>query len=214
MNRYITELIGTFFLVFTIGMVVIGGSPMAPIAIGSALMVMIYMGGHISGAHYNPAVTISLYLRGATEKADVLPYIAAQLFGAWLAASAAQLLTGQTFAPAPGADASMVQALAAEIIFTFALVLVIMNVATSKATEGNSYYGLAIGFTVTVGAFAVGGVSGGAFNPAVGTGPILVDGLMGDGGFGNLWLYWVGPILGGLGAHVVFRMQEGTASEG
>ncbi len=211
MSRYVTELIGTFFLVLTIGMVVVDGTPLAPIAIGSTLMVMVYMGGHISGAHYNPAVTIGLYLRGATDKSDVLPYIAAQVLGAWLAASAVQLLTGQTFAPAPGADASIAQAVLAEILLTFALVLVIMNVATSKATEGNSYYGLAIGFTVAAGAFAVGGVSGGAFNPAVGTGPIIVDALVGDGGFGNLWLYWVAPVLGSLGAFVVFRMQEGSA---
>jgi aquaporin Z len=207
-NRYVTELIGTFFLVFTIGMVVVAGTAAAPLAIGSALMVMVYMGGHISGAHYNPAVTVGVYLRGAMEKADILPYIAAQLLGAWLAAGAVQLITGQTFAPAPGAEFGAVEALLAEILFTFALVLVILNVATAKATEGNSYYGLAIGFTVMAGAFAVGGVSGGAFNPAVGTGPIVVDAIAGDGSFGNLWLYWVGPLLGSLGAVAVFRMQN------
>jgi aquaporin Z len=200
-NRYVTELIGTFFLVFTIGMVVVAGTAAAPLAIGSALMVMVYMGGHISGAHYNPAVTVGVYLRGAMEKADILPYIAAQLLGAWLAAGAVQLITGQTFAPAPGAEFGAVEALLAEILFTFALVLVILNVATAKATEGN-------GFTVMAGAFAVGGVSGGAFNPAVGTGPIVVDAIAGDGSFGNLWLYWVGPLLGSLGAVAVFRMQN------
>ena len=93
---------------------------------------------------------------------------------------------------------------------TFALALVIMNVATSKATEGNSYYGLAIGFTVMAGAFAVGGVSGGVFNPAVGFGPILVDMLAGDGGFGNLWFYIVGPIVGAAAAVPVFKMPEGA----
>jgi aquaporin Z len=207
-NRYVTELIGTFFLVFTIGMVVIAGSAAAPLAIGSALMVMVYMGGHISGGHYNPAVTTGVYLRGAMEKGDVLPYIAAQLFGAWLAAGVVQLITGETFAPAPGAGYGVIEAGLAEILFTFALVLVVLNVATAKATEGNSYYGLAIGFTVMVGAYAVGGVSGGAFNPAVGTGPIIVDAFAGDGSFGNLWLYWVGPLLGGLGAAAVFRLQN------
>ena len=211
MNRYVTELIGTFFLVFTIGMTVTAGSPMAPLAIGSALMVMIYMGGHISGAHYNPAVSIAVYLRGAMEKSDVFPYIAAQIFGAWLAASAVQLITGETFAPAPGAGYGVVEVLLAEILFTFALALVILNVATSKATEGNSYYGLAIGFTVMTGAWAVGGVSGGAFNPAVGIGPIMVDSMMGDGSFTNVWMYIVGPVLGGLGAVPVFRLQEGAA---
>ena len=94
------------------------------------------------------------------------------------------------------------------MIGTFFLVFVILNVATSKATEGNSYYGLAIGFTVLAGAYAVGPVSGGAFNPAVGFGPIVVDALAGDGSFGNFWLYVVGPIAGGLLAVPVFRMQN------
>ncbi len=208
MKRYVTELIGTFFLVFTIGMVVVAGTAAAPLAIGSMLMVMVYMGGHISGAHYNPAVTIAVYLRGAMEKRDILPYIGAQLLGAWLAASAVHLITGETFAPAPGADYGAIQALLSEIIVTFALVLVILNVATSKATEGNSYYGLAIGFTVMAGAYSVGDISGAAFNPAVGAGPIIVDALAGDGSFSNLWIYIVGPVLGSLGAIPVFRMQN------
>ncbi len=213
MNRYVTELIGTFFLVFTIGMVVVGNVAAAPLAIGSILMVMVYMGGHVSGAHYNPAVTIAIYLRGAMETRDVLPYWAAQILGAWLAAGAVQIITGETFAPAPGADYGVVEALLAEIIVTFALALVILNVATSKATEGNSYFGLAIGFTVMAGAASVGGISGGAFNPAVGTGPIIVDALGGNGSFGNLWIYIVGPVLGALGSVPIFRMQnpESTA---
>jgi aquaporin Z len=149
-----------------------------------------------------------VYWRGALEQGAVLPYIAAQLLGAWLAAGAVQLITGETFAPAPGADFGVVAALVCEILFTFALVLVVLNVATSKATEGNSYYGLAIGFTVMVGAYTVGGVSGGAFNPAVGTGPIVVDFIAGDGTLGNLWIYWAGPLLGSLGALAVFQLQN------
>ena len=207
MDRYVTELIGTFFLVFTIGMVVIAGIASAPLAIGSMLMVMVYMGGHVSGAHYNPAVTIAAWLRGALPKGDVLPYIAAQVFGAWLAASAVNLITGSTFAPAPGADYGLGAVMLAEILVTFALVLVILHVATAPDTKGNSYFGLAIGFTVAAGAFAVGGVSGGAFNPAVGIGPILVDTLMGSGSIGNLWIYIVAPVLGGLAAVPVFKLQ-------
>lgn len=207
MNRYVTELIGTFFLVFTIGMVVVAGLAAAPIAIGTVLMVMVYMGGHVSGAHYNPAVTIAVHLRGAMARADVVPYIAAQILGAWFAAGAVQLITGRTFAPAPGAAFGPVEALVAEVLLTFALVLVILHVATAKATEGNSYFGLAIGFTVLTGAYSVGPVSGAAFNPAVGIGPTIVDALGGDGTFGSLWIYIVGPVLGGLGAVPVFRMQ-------
>lgn len=202
MKRYVTELIGTFFLVFTIGM---SGNPLA---IGSVLMVMIYMGGHVSGAHYNPAVTVGVYLRGAMEKGDVIPYLAAQILGAWMAASTVYLITGSTFAPTPGAEYGAVEALICEVLVTFALVLVILNVATAKATEGNSYFGLAIGFTVMAGAYSVGPVSGGAFNPAVGIGPIIVDTLAGDGSLANLWIYIVGPVLGALGAVPVFRLQN------
>ena len=210
MNRYLTEFIGTFFLVLTIGMCVTGGVAAAPIAIGCALMVMVYMGGHVSGAHYNPAVTVAIVMRGAMEKSDVVPYMIAQVVGAVLAAVTVSYLAGATFAPAPGAGHGVAHALVGEVVWTFALALVILNVATSKATEGNSYYGLAIGFTVLAGAYAIGPVSGGAFNPAVGIGPILVDALMGDGGFGNLWIYLVGPLAGAALAAVVFKMQEGA----
>lgn len=207
MARYITELIGTFFLVFSIGMVSINGLADAPLAIGLALTALVYMGGHVSGAHYNPAVTLAIYLRGVMEKSDVVPYLAAQLLGAWFAATLVHLITGETFAPAPGVD-GVPAPLLAEILATFVLVLVILNVATAKATEGNSYYGVAIGFTVAGFAWSVGGISGGVFNPAVGTGLIVVDAFAGDGSFQALWLYWVAPILGGVGAVAVFRVQN------
>lgn len=146
MARYLTEFIGTFFLVFTIGMVVTADSALAPLAIGAVLMVMVYLGGHISGAHYNPAVTVALLLRGKLSPGDGAPYLVAQLLAAFLASGAVFLVAGDTFAPVPGAGASAAQAFLAEALFTFALVLVILNVATAKATEGNDYYGLAIGF--------------------------------------------------------------------
>ncbi len=168
-------------------------------------MVMVYMGGHVSGAHYNPAVTVGLILRGGIEMKDAIMYMVFQVLGALLAALVVYFLTGNTFAPAPGADVGTVQALVNEIIFTFALVLVILNVATHPKTEGNSYYGLAIGFTVMAGAYAGGGISGGAYNPAVGLGPVIIDSMMGEGGFGNLWLYIVGPVIGSLLATVVFK---------
>lgn len=208
MNRYVTELIGTFFLVFVIGMTALAAEVAAPIAIGSVLMVMVYMGGHVSGAHYNPAVSIAAWLRGALPKADVVPYLAAQIFGAWFAAGIVYVITGETFAPAPAPEVGVVGMLLSEVLFTFALVLVVLNVATAKATSGNSHYGLAIGFTVMVGAYAVGPISGAAFNPAVGIGPTMVDALSGGGTLGHLWLYLVGPILGGVAAVPIFRMQN------
>lgn len=208
MKRYLTEAIGTFFLVLTVGLTVLSGSEFAPLAIGSSLMIMVYMGGHISGGHYNPAVTLAVWMRGKLPTADVGPYMASQVVGALLAALVVLPMAGGTFAPAPAPDAGIVASLLAELLFTFALCLVVLNVATDEATAGNSYYGLAIGFTVVVAAFAAGGISGGAFNPAVGVGPIVVDALLGGGSFGDLWLYLVGPFAGGALAAWTYRAQH------
>jgi aquaporin Z len=208
MNKYLTELIGTFFLVFTIGMTVIepGVGSLAPIAIGSALMVMIYAGGHISGGHFNPAVTLGVFLRGRCPKGDVIPYWLAQVAGALLAALAVKMLKD------PGVLDKLITtgpikikfgpALLAEFLFTFALVYVVLNVATSKDTAGNSNYGLAIGFTVMTGAFAVGGVSGGAFNPAVAIGACLLKLFA----WQNLWVYLVANLAGGATAAGIFKL--------
>src|SRR6266851_5494351 len=200
MNKYIAELIGTFFLVLTIGCTVIGSGAgaLAPLAIGSALMVMIFAGGHISGAHYNPAVTLGVWLRGRCATGDVLPYMISQVVGAVLAALATRYLVG---APKTGPGSLAVgPALLAEFLFTFALVFVILNVATSKGTEGSSFYGLAIGMTVMTGAFAVGNISGGAFNPAVAVGITT----MGLSGWSSLWIYLAADFLGGATAGVAF----------
>jgi aquaporin Z len=208
MKRYVTEFIGTFFLVLTIGLTVIGGTPLAPLAIGASLMIMVYMGGHVSGGHDNPAVSLAVMMRGKLEAAQYVPYIVSQILGALVASWVVRFVLGQTFAPAPAASATAVGALLIEFVYTFALCIVVLNTATAKKTEGNSFYGLAIGFTIVVAAFAGGPISGGAFNPAVGIGPIVVDALMGGGTFANLWLYLVGPLLGGAAAAGVFALQE------
>lgn len=170
-NKYLVELIGTFIFVATIGFTVMkpgDAGPLAPLAIGSALMVMIYAGGHISGGHFNPAVTLAVFLRGKCPASDVVPYWIAQVVGAIAAAFLVLYIKGNLEVTAATPD--VVKALLAEFVFTFALCYVVLNVATSKGTEGNSFYGLAIGFTVLIGAFSVGAVSGGAFNPAVAVG--------------------------------------------
>ena len=151
MNKYITEFIGTFFLVLTVGCTVIAGGSgvIPPLAIGSALMVMIFAGGHISGGHYNPAVTLGVWIRGRCRTADVVPYMAAQVIAAVVAALAVKFL--KPGAEVTAAHPEALRALLAEFLFTFALVYVVLNVATSKANDGNSFYGLAIGFTVTDG---------------------------------------------------------------
>ena len=212
MKVYLTEFFGTFFLVLTIGLAVQAGTPFAAVAIGAALTVMVYMGGHVSGGHFNPAVTLGVWVRGKLPRAQVVPYWAAQLVGSLTAALVVYLLTGHTFAPAPAPGATSLQALGAEILFTFALTLVVLNTATATATDGNSYFGLAIGLTVMIGVIVAGPISGGAFNPAVGIGPIVVSALLGHGGFSHLWLYLVGPGAGGALAAVVFKIQHPEAA--
>ena len=199
MRSYAMEFIGTLFLVLAIGLT---GDPWA---IGAMLIALIYMGGYISGAHYNPAVTIAIWMRGKLSTRNVLPYIFAQVLGALVAAATCYYMTGKTFAPTPGHEVAASQAIVAEIIFTFLLATVILNVGTTKKLEGNQIYGLAIGLTVTAGALCVGKISGAVFNPAVGIGPILVDAMNDGTSFGNLYIYLVGPFVGGVLSVAVFR---------
>lgn len=206
MKKYITEFIGTFFLVLTIGLTVInpgGAGVMAPIAIGAILMVMIFAGGHISGAHYNPAVTLAVWMRGKCSTGDVIPYMASQIFGAVIAALCVKFLKGPS-AQVAAANINVVPALLAELLGTFALCYVVLNVATSKGTDGNSFYGLAIGFTVTAMAYALGGFSGGAFNPAVATGVSV----MGLSAWSNIWIFLVGNLGAGALAATVYKMNN------
>jgi aquaporin Z len=204
----LTEFIGTFFLVLVVGLTVTNGTPFAPLAIGTILMVMVYMGGHVSGGHYNPAVTLGLVMRRKCEAHWLIPYWIAQLLGGILAAACSYALTGHSFQPAPAPGATMFQALLVEVLFTFALVLVVLNTATHLGVKGNSFYGLAIGFTVMAGAFAGGPISGGAFNPAVGVAPAIVATLMKSGTLSHVWLYIVGQFIGGALAAMVFAIQE------
>lgn len=204
MKKYLTELIGAFFLVFTVGSTVVPGIPgvIPPLAIGAALMVMVYAGGHISGGHYNPAVTLGVWMRGKCDTGDVVPYWVAQIIGAVLAAMAVGFLRGrpETAATAP----PVIESLLAEFLFTFALVYVVLNVATAEANDGNSFYGLAIGFTVVVGAFAVGDISGGAFNPAVAIGASF----MGLSPWPSIWIFLVANLAGGAAAASVFSFAN------
>jgi len=202
MNKYIAEFIGTFFLVLTIGCTGVGAGAgvIAPLAIGAALMVMVFAGGHISGAHYNPAVTLGVLIRGKVNGTDVVPYMVAQLAGAMIAALAVKFLrAGVAVTPI---TPHVGPALLAEFLFTFALVYVVLNAATAEGTSGNSFYGLAIGMTVMTGAFAVGDISGGAFNPAV----ALAICILGISSWGNIWIYLLANFAGGILAAVVFQL--------
>ena len=201
-KKYLVEFIGTFFLVATIGFTVLkpgDAGNLAPLAIGSALMVMVFAGGHVSGGHYNPAVTLAVYLRGKCPAADVLPYMVAQVLGAGLAAAIVLFMKENPSVEAAKPDVG--RALVAEFLYTFALCYVVLNVATAKGTAGNSFYGLAIGFTVVVGAYSVGSVSGGAFNPAVAVG-ITIMGLSAPA---NIWIFLLANFTGGAAAALAFR---------
>ncbi|GAS86025.1 MIP/aquaporin family protein [Mycolicibacterium brisbanense] len=198
--KYAVEAIGTFFLVFTVGACVRGGGVLAPLAIGAVLMVMVYAGGHISGGHYNPAVTLAVLVRRRIGLRDACGYWAAQL----VAGLAAALVVPAVIAdhgPALVLTGHIGAAFCAELLFTFALCFVVLNVATSKDHPDNSFYGLAIGFTVAAGAIAVGGISGGAFNPAV----VFGGAAMGLFALPTLWVYLAAQLLAAVAAGLAFR---------
>ncbi len=201
MNKYLVEFIGTFFLVFTVGMCVIKPDvgAFAPLAIGSVLMVMIYAGGHISGGHFNPAVTLAVWLRGKCPAADVPAYMCAQVLAGIAAAVAVLYL--KNFPPHTPLELKLGPTSLAEFLGAFALCWVVLNTATSKGTTGNSNYGLAIGFTVLAMAYAVGGISGGAFNPAVAVGAAVTGIVKGA----NVWIHIVADLAGGAVAAVAFK---------
>ena len=198
-RKLAVEFIGMFMFVFTVGMATnkAGAGTLAPLAIGSALMVMVFAGGHISGGHFNPAVSTAVFLRGRMKPNEYGAYTVTQFIAAVLAGLTVRVVGGhEPHASVAGAGRMLI----AEFLFTFALAWVVLNVATAKGTEGNSFYGLAIGFTVVTGAFAVGGISGGAFNPAIAVGA-MVTGLF---KWSNIWIYFLADFLGGAAAAYAF----------
>jgi aquaporin Z len=201
-KKYLVEFIGTFFLVATIGLSVVkpgDAGAAAPLAIGAALMVMVFAGGHVSGAHYNPAVTLAVFLRGRCPAVDVVPYMVSQVLAA--AAAAVLVLFMKGHPEVVAGKPQVLPALLAEFLFTFALCYVVLNVATAKGTAGNSYYGLAIGFTVLAGAYAVGPISGGVFNPAVAVGVTV----MGLSAIADVWIFLVANFAAGAVAAIAFK---------
>ena len=198
-KKITVEFIGTFLFLFIIGMATeeTGAGALAPLAIGAGLMVMVFAGGHISGGHFNPAVSTAVFLRGRMAANEFTGYVVVQFVAVILAGLMVRIVGGeQATADFPGAG----RMLLAEFFLTFALAWVVLHVATARGTEGNSFYGLAIGFTVVSGAFAVGGISGGAFNPAVAVG-LMVSGLF---HWGDIWIYFVADFLGAAAAAIAF----------
>jgi aquaporin Z len=203
--KYTVEAIGTFFLVFTVGAAVGSRSPLAPLAIGAALMVMVYAGGHLSGGHYNPAVTLAALVRRRIGLRDAVAYWLSQIGAGLIAALLVRTVIDPTQTTATATTtlggSTLLAAFVVELLFTFALAYVVLNVATSKDHPDNSFYGLAIGFTVVAGAIAVGGISGGAFNPAV----AIAGAAMGIFAWPTLWVYLLAQVIAGAAAGVAFR---------
>lgn len=210
MPRYLTELIGTFFLVLTVITAVNVSPGLAAIAIGAVLTAMVYAGGHVSGAHYNPAVSLAVFLRGRLPGRELLAYWAAQLVGALLGTLIGKwLVVGEGPLEIPGAPGhieTLLPIAVVELLFTFALTWVVLHVATADDQADNDFFGLAIGFTVTAGALAVGPISGAAFNPAVAVG-LSVAGML---SWETIWVYLVAALLGAAAAAYAFRAVSRT----
>ncbi len=207
MKKYIVEFIGTFFLVLTVVLTENNGlGNFAPLTIGSIFMAMFYAGSHISGGHFNPAVSLAVLIRGKIDRTDFLFYIASQIAGAAFSALIAVfLLQCSAKTEITPRSNEIICALVAEFLGTFALVWVFLNVATARSTAGNSFAGLAIGFTILALNFGLKNVSGGIFNPAVAVGNLLAGTFF----WKDLWIYWLASFLGAAGAATIFQVVYG-----
>ena len=205
-RKLVVEFVGMFLFVFTVGMATEpsnhSGAVLAPIAIGSILMVLVFAGGHVSGGHYNPAVSTAVFLRGKMKAVEYGAYVVTQFAAAALSGLLVRGIGGRE---AAGATASTGKMLVVELLFTFALAYVVLNVATAKGTAGNSFYGLAIGFLVVVGAISVGWVSGGAFNPAIALGATVFGAFP----WSHIWIYLLADFAGGAAGAALFLYIQG-----
>jgi aquaporin Z len=210
-KKLVVEFIGMFLFVFAVGMATektTGAGVLAPLSIGSVLMVLVFAGGHVSGGHYNPAVSTAVFVRGKMAANEYAAYIVIQMIAALLGGLLVNAVGGKQ---AHGTFASTGKMLVVEFLWTFALAYVVLNVATARGTQGNSFYGLAIGFTVVVGAFALGGISGGAFNPAIAFGATIFGAFP----WSHIWIYLLADLLGGaVGAAVFLYIQRGEKRAG
>ncbi len=206
--KLLTEAVGTFLLMLVIGLSSLQFDETAPLAIGFALMALVHFGGHVSGAHYNPATSIAFWIRGGFPAREVLPYVAAQFLGAVAAAMLTYKFLGVPLHIAPDEGVSIAKAIAGEAVMSFFLIAVILNVATARATQDNHYAGLAIGGAVTACIYAMATISGGAFNPAVGLASALVEIVVGNPVTGEAWIYLAGPLAGGVAAASVFKLTH------
>ncbi|MDO8367859.1 MAG: aquaporin [Saprospiraceae bacterium] len=209
MKKYLTEFIGTFFLVLTV--VLAANNPnmaaMAPLAIAGMYLAMIYAGGHISGGHFNPAVTLAILIRGKIDRGDALYYVIVQLIASVFAAAIGVFLhdCGNGAEIVARVNEHAMCAVLAEFLGTFVLAYVVLNVMTTHSNANNSHYGIAIGFTVLAAGYGLGGLSGGAFNPAIALGA-SVAGMF---AWEDILVYLIGNVLGAAVAATVFHVTYG-----
>jgi aquaporin Z len=207
MKNDLVEFIGTFFIVFTIGMGINELlSSFAPVAAAAAYITMIYAGKHISGGHYNPAVTLAVHIRGLITTQEAIAYVVFQLLGGMFASFFVWWFTGHQFFISPGPAFSPMMQMGAEALGTFAIAYVMLNVTTHPKTEGNSYYGIAIGLAFLSMSYIIGPISGGTFNLVTGVCPNIFQVIIGDtSNLRNIWVYFVGPLAGGAAAGYTYK---------
>jgi len=214
-TELVSEFLGTFMLVLTVGLNVLGNSPAGAFSIAASLTSMIYALGDVSGAHFNPAVTLAIL---ASKMGDLTPkkaafYMLAQIAGGIVAAfTYALIYSGHTFALGPQPGYKWGQVAVAEIIFTFVLCYVVLCVAVSPKTKSENMFGLAIGSCVTVGGFAIGSISGGSLNPAVSFG-IASSQIMNGGMFYKALIYTAFEFIGAGAAAGIAMVTHGKNKE-
>jgi aquaporin Z len=207
MKTILIEFVGTLIFVLTFGLTLVPPSvgPFAPLAIGLMLAAMVYVGGPVSGGHYNPAVTLAVWLRGKCAGRVVVPYVLAQLVAGALAGILVNYLrTGGIAASTVPVVHDVLKLGVVEFVFTFALAYVFLTVATSSKSAGNSYSGFAVGATMLAGMYAGLPLSGGAYNPAVAVGASL----MGLGSWDLLWIYIIAQLAAGSVAAIMYKTMN------
>jgi len=205
--RLVSEFVGTFILVLTVGCNVLSGNTVgfAVLSIASSLMVSIYALGGVSGGHFNPVVTLAITLAKKNSEGwvDAIHYMLVQLLAGVAAGFSYGALYNDSFNLAPGKGYTWLHAGVIEVLYTMMLCLTVLLAACDRKSAGNQYYGLAIGFVIVAGGIAGGPISGGAFNPAVALG---VDIVSFRHGFGWSIAYWGFELIGAAVATILFSL--------
>lgn len=200
MRKYVMEAIGTFFLAIAMGLT--GNA----LAIGLMLAAMIYTGMHISGAHFNPAVSFAYFIRRKITLNTFLGYLISQSLGAFAAAGVILFLANDVFYLEPPVSTDIYEQGITELLLTMALVLTYLNVASTKVLASGKSYGLVIGLVLSGMIYLGFNISGAVFNPAISIGTSAVDFLAIQGAsFQYIPLYTIAPIAGGTLASLFYQ---------